>query len=442
MTTMTLATRALPAAAARTPPTAAIIPAPGAPGDAERHDRPRFLAFIADADTEAALREGLAQASPDALDVRRGGVKAAMATLRRSATPQVLVVDVGGEKHPLTALERLSEVLEPDVTVLVIGDAQDLDTYRQITRGLGAADYLPKPITRERVFRHFAPLLAGGAGAAGEAVATGRLLSVTGVAGGVGATTVATSLAWHFAMEARRHTVLLDPDVHGGDAALTLDVKASPGLRAALEAPDRIDALFVERAAQPIMDGDKPTRLHVLAGEEGFADPLACAPDAAPRLLDALVRRYAVVVADVPAMPVPLFRTLLGAAHRRILVMPPTLAGVRSTLRLAAAWGGAPGTPGQRPVVVLNRLGVPGGLSRRQVEDGLKFPVDIVVADQPKQVGQAATMGRAACTASAGFRSAMAELARQVAFVRLLDGEGARAENGARSRRWLFRGGQ
>ena len=49
------------------------------------------------------------------------------------------------------------------------------------------------------------------------------MAAVIGVRGGVGASTIATSLAWMFGEKARRSTALLDLDVHFGTGALALD---------------------------------------------------------------------------------------------------------------------------------------------------------------------------------------------------------------------------
>jgi pilus assembly protein CpaE len=117
--------------------------------------------------------------------------------------------------QPLTALHDLSFVTEPDVRVLVIGEIDNLDFYREVTRGLGALEYLSKPVTRDMIARHFAPLVAGRAPIL-ESGQGGRVLTITGVRGGVGATTIAVNLAWHFGVAADRHTVLLDPDLHMG----------------------------------------------------------------------------------------------------------------------------------------------------------------------------------------------------------------------------------
>ena len=158
------------------------------------------------------------------------------------------------------------------------------------------------------------------------------MIALTGVRGGVGATTLAVNLAWNFGVVMRRHTVLVDPNIQTGSAAFLLNVQPGPGLRVALEAPERIDALLAERAAQPAAD-----RLHVLAGEEA----VAIQPDPAARRRRTYcsmpcARRYNFIVGDVPFAPVPLYRDLLDLVDQRVLVMEPTLAAVRDTLRLLA----------------------------------------------------------------------------------------------------------
>ncbi len=381
--------------------------------DEVRTDRTTCIAFVTDTLTETALQTGLVDALPGGIETRRGGIRAAILALQKMSTPRVLIVDVGGEDSPLAALEELSHVVEPHVCVLVVGDLTSLDFYREVTRGVGAMEYLSKPLSREIVARHFGPLALGRA-PTGEAALGGRLITVTGARGGVGASTIAVNLAWHFGVSSRRHTVLLDPDLHQGTASFLLNVEPGRGLRTALQTPERIDALLAERAAQPVTD-----RLHVLSGQEPFDVSTDHAPMAAEKLLDALRRRYNFIVGDVPFRPSPVHRDLLNLSHRRVLVMEPTLASVRDTLRLMALRA----TPSQsaRPVLVLNRLGLPGGLSRRQVEDALKTKVDVIIPDLPKQVGAAATLGKPAAEARGAYRDAILALSRQVAFSRLID---------------------
>jgi len=55
------------------------------------------------------------------------------------------------------------------------------------------------------------------------------MAAVIGVRGGVGASTIATSLAWLLGEKAHRSTALLDLDVHFGTGALSLDQVVSSG---------------------------------------------------------------------------------------------------------------------------------------------------------------------------------------------------------------------
>jgi pilus assembly protein CpaE len=400
-----------------------------------RHGRAALIAFVTDAVSEKALSDSLADVLPGGVDVRRGGIRAAITTMQKAATPSVLVVDVSGEDQPLSALAQLANVVEPDVCVLVIGEVDSVDFYREVTRSLGAHEYLSKPLTNDKVARHISALVLGQTPVT-DGVHGGALVIITGVRGGVGATTLAVNLAGHFGVSMRRHTVLFDPDIHLGDASFLLNVKPGPGLRMALETPERIDALLAERAAQSAAE-----RLDVLSGEEPLTDKLNYAAGGADRLLAALRRRYNFIVADVPFRQEPLYGELLELVHQRVLVMLPTLTSVRATLRVVSGLGSAEHS--KRPVIVLNRVGISGGLTRRQVEDALAMKVDVVVPDQPRQVEAAATMGEMAMIRGNGFRSGILELSRQVAFVGLLDstvGTGpAHKKDGARRSWRLFR---
>lgn len=409
--------------------TQGTVTAPSSP--VARPDRPPLIAFAADGQTEIALRDGLAGTTAEAPEIRRGGIRAAVAAMQKGMTPRVLIVDTGGEEDPLAMLAALAEVTEPDASVLVIGDPTDLDFYRAVTRSLGAREYLPRPLSRDQVALHFGALVSGQARSERSLLGS-QVITITGARGGAGASTIALNLAWHFGVSARRHTVLLDPDLHMGVSAFLLNLRPGPGLRLALEAPDRIDALLAERAALPAAE-----RLHVLAGHEKLTTPIAYAAGTAGQLLEALRRRYNFVITDVPFRPLPLYGDLLDLANQRVLVLEPTLASVRDGLRLLALPAGP--QQSRRPIVVLNRTASVGGLPRRQVEDAIGLAVDVAIPNLPRQVSGAATLGEPAVARHSGFRAAIAELARQVAPPRMADAGASTAETDARPRLGLRR---
>ena len=389
------------------PPLDSDMPAGTESGPA-RPGRATVMAFVTDAETETALREGLADVMPSGMEVRRAGIRAATSLLSGMPTPPTLIVDLSGEENPLAGLSDLSQVVEPDVRVLVIGEREDVNFYRQVTRGLGALEYLYKPLIRDMVARHFGPFV-GRQSMQQDASHGGRMVTVTGARGGVGASTVAANLAWYLGVEAKRHTVLLDADLHRGICAMLLGTNPDSGLRTALETPSRIDELFVERVAQPAAD-----RLHVLAGEEVLTEQMIYAEGAAGRLSDALRRRYNFVVTDLPFDGQVLHRDLMQLAQQRVLVTVPTLASVRDTLRLLSL----PNGPAQsrRAVVVLNRAGMPGGLETGRVADTLGLQPDVIIPDVKRSVERAASLGHPAAQDRGPFRKGMAALAREVGY--------------------------
>ncbi len=384
-------------------------PSPATPEvNAVRLNRAALLAFTSDTQTEQALHEGLSDIVSGKIEFRHAGIRAAIATLASMATPLTLIVDLSGEENPFAALNDLRQVVEPNVRILVVGDQKGIDFYRQMTLDLGASEYLHKPLTRDIVARYFGPLLNAKASVQ-NMVPGGRLVTVTGVRGGVGASTVAANLSWYLGVEAKRHTVLLDTDLHRGVGAMLLGAKPGSALRTALEAPEQVDELFVERAAPQLAE-----RLHVLAGMENLSDQLDFPLGGAAQLSEALRRRYNFVVTDLPFTGLSLHRDLMHLAHQRVLVMLPTLACIRDTLRLLAIPNG-PAQP-RRPIVILNRAGMTGGLERRRIVEGLRMVPDIVIPDIRRVAERAANLGRPVAQEHGLFRSAMETLAREVGF--------------------------
>jgi pilus assembly protein CpaE len=79
------------------------------------------------------------------------------------------------------------------------------------------------------------------------------------------------------------------------------------------------------------------------------------------------------------------------------------------------------------------------------VEEALRMKVDVAIPDLAKQLGQAATLGEPAIVSSSGFRTGMLELARQVAFLGLLDSSGGAPTSTTahdKRRRWRPFGGR
>ena len=104
-----------------------------------------------------------------------------------------------------------------------------------------------------------------------------------GARGGVGTTTIATSLGWLIGTRLHRHTVILDTNLHAGTVALSCNMAASNGLMTALETPERLDALLVARSVRPFAE-----RVDILAGQEALHRNITYQPGSAAPLLQSL----------------------------------------------------------------------------------------------------------------------------------------------------------
>ncbi len=363
-----------------------------------------LLAFVADDETETALRGGLLNAVQGA-DIRRGTILHAIRYLANETTPRVLVVDIAGVTNPLNELENLSVVCAPDVRVLVVGDINEVGLYRHLIRNMGVAEYVHKPLTRDQVARLFVPHVSGVTPETG-ATPGGSVIAVCGARGGAGATTVAVNLAVQLAEATRGHVALLDLHLKQGTTALMLGVKPVNGLRLALEQPDRADALFLDRVSVEV-----DTRLRLIAADETLDATPSSSPEGVSGVLELLRRRFNYIVMDLPMPCTPAEIEALRGARHLVLVMTPDIVSIRDAERLRQL-AGTVGT--NRTTIVLNRLGMPGGLKLPLIQEGLDSKPAIQIPELAKQLGRAANLGRPAVGDCAPFKRAIGLLAQEL----------------------------
>ena len=161
---------------------------------------------------------------------------------------------------------ELAEVCEPGVTVIAIGDRNDVGLFRDLINS-GVSDYLVKPVPPALLQKSLVGVVESAAQGR-QNPRMGRLIAVTGSRGGVGSTMLATNLAWSIANRHRRRVALVDLDLQFGTVALSLDLEPCHGLAEALEQPGRIDGLFIDRLMVQHSD-----TLFVLSGEETWPTP-------------------------------------------------------------------------------------------------------------------------------------------------------------------------
>jgi pilus assembly protein CpaE len=353
-------------------------------------DRVKLMVFALDGQSEGALRACLAQLSVSGAVLRRGGLSGAIRYLSTERSPERIIVDLSGAEMPASQIRDLAELCEPGVTVIAIGDQNDVGLYRDLVLA-GVSEYIVKPVTTQLL----AKALLGASVSSGPSPISrklGKFVAVVGARGGVGATTLAIHLALHLANRRSRRVVLLDLDIHTGDCALALNVKPTPGLREALINPLRIDSVFLERTMA--LHGE---RLFVLSAEERLRPHAEFSAEAIDALVGALRTQFHYIVADVPRIPATPYWQALDTADMRIIVADQTLRSVRDTVRLREELRS--GDAAQPNMLVINRSGE-GGRRAVTLEEmaKVKLQPNFVIPFQPRRFTAPGPVRRGALT--------------------------------------------
>lgn len=370
-------------------------------------DRGQLHAYVLDDETRRIVEHVVGDLMVPHTSIRRGGVTDAIAELGRHRSPRILIVDVSTTDLPLSQVNELAEVCEPGTAVIVIGDRNDVGLFRDLM-SQGISDYLVKPITPALLQRS---VLSAGEGGAMPRHTTrlGRIVTVTGARGGVGATLVATSCAWAIANRKRRRVALLDLDLQFGSVALHLDLDPSHGLREALENPARIDGLYLERIMTPHSD-----TLQVFSAEESLREAVYLDREALSLLLSELRSRFHFVVVDLPRQVSAATQELLKLTTDLVLVSDLSLAGMRDSSRIVQLVPEA--NAACQITLVLNRVGEyrQPGMTPSDFAKGVGRPADHQVPFDPKAVVGALNDGRPVVAGRGSTAAALATVADSI----------------------------
>ncbi len=373
-----------------------------APWKAGVSTREPFMAFMCDDMTLDIVRPVVEDMGWQIEKCHKGGLRNAVQTLSVSASPNILLVDLSEAGDPLSDIHSLAEVCEPGTIVIAAGQINDVRLYRDLMMS-GIHDYLLKPFSpdalRDSLTQAMSILAAprnddGGAGH--KHVST----AVIGTRGGVGASTVATSLAWYFSAGQGSHTALLDLDVHFGTGALTMDLEPGRGLTDAIETPSRIDSLFLERAMLKANE-----KLSILSSEASIGAPIMTDGSAFFQLQEEFRAAFENTVVDMPRNMLINYPQLLVDVNVIVLVCEMTLASARDTIRILA-WLRS-NAQHCRVILVANK--VQSGnveITRKDFEASVEREIDLLIPADAKAAANAAKLGQPLIEAASGSKIA------------------------------------
>ena len=367
-------------------------------------NRDAFAAYLCDETSLDVLRPVVIELGWAPEKCNKGGLRNAIQSLSVSASPNILMVDLSESGDPLNDINALAEVCEPGTVVIAIGQVNDVRLYRDLLAS-GIHDYLLKPLSANMLrdsLNQAQAIFMAPRGGDEDSVQRHVSTAIIGTRGGVGASTLATSLAWIFSVEKHMPTALLDLDVHFGTGALTLDIEPGRGLTDAIDNPSRIDGLFIERAMIRANDN-----LAILSAEAPINQPLMTDGAAFMQLQEEFRHTFEMTVVDIPRNMLINFPQLLNDVNVIVLGAEMSLASARDSIRILS-WLKSH-APQAQVLIAANKV-QPGvaEISKADFEASIERKIDVSIPFDQKAAANAAKLGKTFVEANSSAKASAA----------------------------------
>jgi pilus assembly protein CpaE len=364
------------------------------------------MGFAADSETRAALEQFARDLYLPEEDIVDGDTNAAVDQLSDMPTPECIFVDLGLSLSPLDELDRLAGVCDPGTQVIAIGTVNDISVFRDMLDA-GVADYLLKPVTPDRLKQAYEKAIASShQGTEGSAKALADVIVVVGTRGGVGASMVSTNVSWILAHENKKKVGLVDLDPYFGNTAALLNLEPGRGLSEALDAPDRIDNVFVDRTM--IKEHDY---LMILGAEEAMQNEVPMDGASIETLIEKLRENFQVLIVEPPHGNMQAIKAAIRMATHIVFVSNYSVVGMRDIIRLSGLANQL--AAGTRQLVLANQGTV--GKSDVNAKDFESVTGLTVDAEIPSDVrGVAAALNAGAALATGAPKSPVLKSLRKV----------------------------
>lgn len=354
---------------------------------AEREHKLKVLIAARDRETRERLRQsvlagGKYQVAGTAID---GQEAVQLAVLLR---PDVAIIE-----HDLPIINGFKVVemvglAAPEVRSVLLGNGQSTPDLLQKAMAAGARAYLPahvsstdfasaiENLTTAEQMRSTPEFLA-----ATDSSLLPKIVVVTGAKGGIGKTTIATSLAMHLGRRYPGKVVLLDMYMQFGDVATMLDLAPQRSLADLVHSTGEIDADVLETCMV-----EHETGIRVLVSSTTTQPIDSVGVNHIESIVHILKRGYTFTIIDVP--PILHSTSLYLAANcGRMLIITtlydmPTVSNCKQLYdKLISTY-----TPEEKIMLIANRVSRHDRLSLKDVENLLGRPVSVLVPNDPRLV--------------------------------------------------------
>jgi pilus assembly protein CpaE len=293
--------------------------------------------------------------------------------LAKELKPNIVIMDINmPDMDGITATTQITEAV-PTAAVIMMS-AQDDPDYLRRAMLAGARNFLTKPPDPDELYNTIrtvytrnkplaaqyttlqqaqsaAPDLRRTARTTGSDERPGNIIVVYSPQGGVGCTTISTSLAAGLMREGIR-VLLVDADLQFGDVGVFLNLQAQSTLVDLIPNADDLDTDFFENI---VVTHDSGLKVLLGPARPEFAEEVVANAGATAKILDKIRSGYDFVVVDTGTHLDEVLLSLMDIATRIILVGTPTLSSVKN-IRFVMDLFDQLDYPQDKTMLVLNRI--------------------------------------------------------------------------------------
>lgn len=351
----------------------------------------KLWCFVADKESESLIQSISFKEYHISAEIYSGDITTAIEHIKEHHSPDILIVDISKSQMPMSHIAALSEVCEPGIEVIVIGERNDVSIFRDLIKA-GVRDYLVKPLPVEYLLKNLENIsgLTDMEGKPGTFHKSGRLIGFIGAVGGSGVSTIVSNLSLILSENYLKHVAIIDSDMQFGTISQFFDIEPSAGFPQLSEFPDRIDEVLIER----YMTFYNPN-LGILSAQAGIQTPPKIKIEAVDSLLNVLMSHFHFTLADLP-------RNFLNGVNFHIfekaslvfIITDYSITGLKDTKRLLDVLKTYPMLK-HGVTIVANKIGQyqEGEINRQAFEEALQTPVSFEISFDKVNALQALTEG-------------------------------------------------
>jgi pilus assembly protein CpaE len=315
-----------------------------------------------------------------------GEKDAALIRTLREVRPDVCIIDLDRDrKMALDTVEYLRRTSHVPLSIFAVSSRMDSEAIIEAMRS-GCTEYLDKPLQNDRLQDSLAQLARKKRDSL-VSTAQGKLVSLMGVKGGVGTTTLAVHLAYSLA---RRNKKVLLVDHHPELGEVTLHLGLETHHYGFYELACNVSRMDAELLQGFVLEHE--SGLNVLASPEGLGMTPRTTPDAIQQTLRFLLRMYDYVVVDTDCRFDEQNLAILELSDEFCLIATPQLPAIRSAARFLDYLLRL-NFPSSKAQVILNRWTKKTSLSLDNIEKALHRKVSLVIPNSEPELAEAIATG-------------------------------------------------